>query len=112
MTSKLKITDPAGNPWELQLEVGKTYTIGRSKDCDIVLNDRRVSRKHAHILGDAEGFHLIDGYYEDGLLKRSVNHVFVNGSPVLEKALAAGDVIMGVDSVPVANDGSRSARSR
>ncbi|MBL8122619.1 MAG: FHA domain-containing protein [Pyrinomonadaceae bacterium] len=94
MTSKLKITDPAGNPWELQLEVGKTYTIGRSKDCDIVLNDRRVSRKHAHILGDAEGFHLIDGYYEDGLLKRSVNHVFVNGSPVLEKALAAGDAVV------------------
>ena len=94
MTSKLKITDPAGSPWELQLEVGKTYTIGRSKDCDIVLNDRRVSRKHAHILGDAEGFHLIDGYYEDGLLKRSVNHVFVNGSPVLEKVLAAGDAVV------------------
>lgn len=94
MTSKLKITDPAGSPWELQLEVGKTYTIGRSKDCDIVLNDRRVSRKHAHILGDGEGFHLIDGYYEDGLLKRSVNHVFVNGSPVLEKVLAAGDAVV------------------
>lgn len=94
MTSKLKITDPAGGPWELQLEVGKTYTIGRSKDCDIVLNDRRVSRKHAHIRGDAEGFHLIDGYYEDGLLKRSVNHVFVNGSPVLEKVLAAGDAVV------------------
>ena len=93
MSTKLKITDPTGVPFEIDLEAGKTYTIGRSKDCDIVLNDRRVSRKHAHIVAADGTFRIVDGYFEDGLLKRSVNHVFVNGSPVLEKVLAAGDSI-------------------
>ena len=93
MSSKLKITDPTGAPFEIELEAGKTYTIGRAKECDVVLNDRRVSRKHAHIRSDAGAFRIVDGYYEGGALKRSVNHVFVNGSPVLEKDLAAGDSI-------------------
>jgi adenylate cyclase len=69
------------------------YTIGRSKECDVVLNDRRVSRKHAHIVSDGPRFRIVDGYYEDGVLKRSVNHVFVNGSPVLEKELSASDSV-------------------
>lgn len=94
MSNKLKITDPVGAPWELNLEPGKTYVIGRAKDCDVVLNDRRVSRKHAHIVGESGVFRIIDGYYEDGMLKRSVNHVFANGSPVLEKVLAAGDMVV------------------
>ena len=93
MSTKLKITDPAGVPFEIELEPGKTYTIGRSKDCDVVLNDRRVSRKHAHVVAADGVYRIVDGYYEDGLLKRSVNHVFVNGSPVLEKVLAAGDSV-------------------
>ncbi len=93
MSTKLKITDPAGVPFEVELESGKSYTIGRSKDCDVVLNDRRVSRKHAHIVSSDGTFRIVDGYYEDGVLKRSVNHVFVNGSAVLEKVLAAGDSI-------------------
>ena len=93
MSSKLKITDPTGNPYEIDLEAGRTYTIGRAKECDVVLNDRRVSRKHAHIRANGGGFSIVDGYYEEGILKRSVNHVFVNGAPVLEKDLAAGDSI-------------------
>ena len=93
MSTKLKITDPTGVPFEVELEPGKTYSIGRSKDCDVVLNDRRVSRKHAHIVAADGIFRIVDGYYEDGLLKRSVNHVFVNGSPVLEKVLASGDSV-------------------
>ena len=93
MSSKLTITDPTGSPFEIDLEPGRTYTIGRAKECDVVLNDRRVSRKHAHIRSGGGGFSIVDGYHEDGILKRSVNHVFVNGSPVLEKDLAAGDSI-------------------
>lgn len=89
----MRITDPAGVPFEVDLEAGRSYTIGRAKDCDVVLNDRRVSRKHAHIAGDGDQFRIVDGYYEDGLLKRSVNHVFVNGSPVLEKVLVPGDAV-------------------
>ena len=91
MSTKLKISDPTGVPFEVELEAGKTYSIGRSNECDVVLNDRRVSRKHAYISPDGNQFRIVDGYYEDGVLKRSVNHVFANGSPVLEKALVPGD---------------------
>lgn len=107
MTAKLRITEPGGAPREFSLDVGKNYTIGRSNENNIVLNDRRVSRKHAHVTADGEHFRIVDGYYEDGALKRSVNHVFVNGSPVLEKQLDQGDnVVIGesqllfLDSLP------------
>ena len=85
MSAKLRITEPGGGQREFQLDPGKNYTIGRSNENSIVLNDRRVSRKHAHIVADGERFRIVDGFYESGSLKRSVNHVFVNGSPVLEK---------------------------
>lgn len=94
MSTKLRITEPGGSPREFDLEPGKNYTIGRSNENTIILNDRRVSRKHAHIVADGDKFRLVDGYYENGALKRSVNHVFVNGSPVLEKPLDQGDVVI------------------
>ena len=78
----------------MDLAPGTTYAIGRAKENDIVLNDRRVSRKHAQISGDERGFRVIDGYIENGVLTRSVNHVFVNASPVLEKLLVPGDVVL------------------
>lgn len=94
MSGNIKIIEPNGREWEMELEPGKVYSIGRAKDNDIVLNDRRASRKHAQIAGDEQGFRIVDGYFEDGILVRSVNHVFVNGSPSLEKNLVAGDVIV------------------
>lgn len=78
----------------MKLSSGAELSIGRSKDNDIVLNDRRVSRKHARIVDDGTGFNLIDGYVENGQLVRSVNHVFVNGAPILEKRLDPGDVVL------------------
>ena len=96
VSAKLKITEPGGGQREIQLDPGTNYTIGRSNENSIVLNDRRVSRKHAHIVAEGEKFKIVDGFYENGALKRSVNHVFVNGSPVLEKLLDQGDnVIIG-----------------
>ncbi|MEO8572552.1 MAG: adenylate/guanylate cyclase domain-containing protein [Pyrinomonadaceae bacterium] len=94
MSGNIKITEPNGREWNIDLEPGKVYSIGRAKENDIVLNDRRASRKHAQIAGDAEGYRIIDGSFEHGTLVRSVNHVFVNGSPVLEKNLISGDVIV------------------
>ena len=94
MSTKLRITEPGGAPREFNLESGKSYTIGRSNENSIVLNDRRVSRKHAHIVADGEKFRLVDGFYESGALKRSVNHVFINGSPVLEKQFEQGDTVI------------------
>jgi adenylate cyclase len=86
--------EPGGAQREFPLEPGKNYTIGRSNENSIVLNDRRVSRKHAHIVADGERFRIVDGFYENGALKRSVNHVFVNGSPTLEKAMDQGDTVI------------------
>jgi adenylate cyclase len=79
---------------EVSLLPGSVYTVGRAKDNDIVLNDRRVSRKHAWIQSDAAEFKVIDGYMEDGEIKRSVNRVYVNNAPHLEKVLKQGDLIL------------------
>jgi adenylate cyclase len=94
VSGNIKITEPNGREWELGLEIGKVYSIGRAKENDIVLNDRRASRKHAQIAGDAQGFRIVDGCFENGTLVRSVNHVFVNGSASLEKDLVSGDIIV------------------
>lgn len=94
MNAILTITEPSGRSWEFGLNAGQTYLIGRAKENDIVLNDRRVSRKHAFIAADHNEFKLIDGYTENGEVIRSVNHVFINGSPLLEKQLATGDVVV------------------
>lgn len=93
MKPTIKITEPNGKSWAIDLDERK-YTIGRAKDNDIILNDRRVSRKHAFIKNSERGFELVDGAMDGEKLTRSVNHVFVNGSPVLEKELENGDVIV------------------
>jgi adenylate cyclase len=87
----LKITEPSGHVWEFGLEEGHTYTIGRAKENDIVLNDRRVSRKHAHIVAQNDEFKLIDGYIENGNLVRSVNRIFINGLLQFERVLETND---------------------
>lgn len=93
MNAKLTITEPNGRRFEIDIDSTRRYTIGRSKDNDVVLNDRRVSRKHAFVDGEGERFRLIDGVDEGGQISRSVNRVFVNGTPQLEKLLEIGDII-------------------
>jgi adenylate cyclase len=90
----LKIIEPTGRTWEIRLQPGSTYSIGRARDNDIVLDDRRVSRKHAFVYGDGQNYKIIDGYLNNGQLIRSVNHVFVNGTMQLECFLAKDDLIM------------------
>ncbi len=94
MNSILNITDASGTSWEVNLLPGSTYNIGRAKDNDIILNDRRVSRRHAHIVGDGANFKIIDGFYVDGKFKQSVNRVFVNGAAQSEKILEPGDIVV------------------
>ncbi len=93
MSAILKITDTAGESWEVNLLSDMVYNIGRAKDNDIVLNDRRVSRRHAQIVAEGLNYKIIDGFYVDGKINRSVNHVFVNNAPQLEKTLEPGDLI-------------------
>jgi hypothetical protein len=73
----------AGLTWPLER---RTVTIGRSPDCDIVLNDRQVSRVHARIL-----WH--DDHYEvEDLASKNGTHL--NGRDVLvPQTLHDGDEI-------------------
>ncbi|MCA1625494.1 MAG: FHA domain-containing protein [Acidobacteria bacterium] len=93
MNAILKITEATGNNWKVVLLPDATYSIGRAKDNDIVLNDRQVSRRHAQITTKATIFRIIDGYFVNNELQRSVNRVFINGKPHLEKILESGDLI-------------------
>ena len=93
MKSILKITEATGNSWEIELAQNHIYSIGRAKENDIVLNDRRVSRHHAQVAAENGSFKIIDGYFDGGEFKRSVNRVFVNGIPHLDKTLEQGDLI-------------------
>jgi adenylate cyclase len=79
--------------WEVGITSGVTYTIGRSKENDIVLNDRRVSRRHAFIESVGDRFRIVDGSIENGVLVPSVNHVVVNGTQQPERLLENGDIV-------------------
>lgn len=74
----------AGQRWLVDQE---TLTIGRGADCDIVIPDRQVSRYHARIQRDAEGYLLYD--------LGSKNGTFVNGVEVRDRPhrLVDGDII-------------------
>jgi hypothetical protein len=62
-----------------------TFTIGRSPECDLVLDDRRVSRKHAEIRLRLGKYTLYD--------LGSTNGTYVNGKRVSEVVLSQGDRI-------------------
>jgi adenylate cyclase len=94
LRATLNITEPTGRTWEYDLPADRTITIGRAKDNEVILNDRRVSRKHAFIFNDGSGFKIIDGYVENGQLFRSVNHVFINDEVRLEHLLDESDVVI------------------
>jgi hypothetical protein len=57
--------------------------IGRLSTCDIPLGDPQVSRRHAEVRRDAEGFAVFD--------LGSTNGTVVNGAPVRERRLTDGD---------------------
>ncbi len=94
LDARLTIVEPTGRSWQVDIDLSKTFSIGRAKENDIVLNDRRVSRKHAYIHPEQNRFKIVDGYIENGQLHRSVNHIFVNGSMRLDHLLSDGDVIL------------------
>lgn len=76
-------------------------TIGRSRDCDIFLEDIAVHRKQASILQTPTGFVLRDDH--------GSGDSFVNGQPVKEHNLSSGDQLQ-FGNTPVtfyANEGTR-----
>jgi FhaA, N-terminal domain/FHA domain len=64
---------------------GDRAVIGRSRDCDVVVSDPNVSRRHAELRRDENAWHVID--------LGSTNGVKVNGRRVDQVALRDGDRI-------------------
>src|ERR1700682_1421986 len=97
----LKTTDASGRQGEYQLNSQAPCLIGRAPDNQIVLDDPRASRHHAHIKWTDDGsFMIIDGAVVNGKNKRSANHVFVNGEQKFEHPLKDGDrVTIGASTI-------------
>src|SRR6266404_1447832 len=88
----LKVTDASGRQAQHQLNNRASCMIGRAPDNQIVLDDPRASRHHAHIRATEDGsFMLVDGVMANGQIKRSANKVFVNGEQKFEHPLKDGD---------------------
>ena len=83
----LIVEDVIINKWEITEEV---VILGRSKDCDIRIDDQSVSSKHARILIEPDPF--LDGnkllFIED---LKSTNGTELNGKPVVKEKLNDGD---------------------
>ncbi len=90
---KLILKDSEGG--EAQFPVSGELSIGRGTDCDIVLNDSKVSRQHSRVF--AEGTEL---FIED---LKSSNGTFVNGKKISSTlALNPGDLItIGINKLRV-----------
>ncbi len=70
-----------------RVEIGEQpLTIGRMPECDVVLSDPNVSRRHAEVRRQGNGFVVVD--------LGSTNGTRVNGAMVKERALVDGDEIM------------------
>ena len=62
---------------------GDRVVIGRSRECDLVVSDPNVSRRHAELRRDENGWHAVD--------LGSTNGVKVNGQRVDQVVLRDGD---------------------
>ena len=67
------------------LLAGERMTIGRSRECEIVVDDPNVSRQHAEVRKTIEGWLIVD--------LGSTNGVKVNGKRVKDEVLRPGDTI-------------------
>jgi hypothetical protein len=69
---------------------GDRVTIGRSRDCDVTLDDANVSRRHAEVRREGANWVVAD--------LGSTNGVKVNGHRVQAQALSPGDeIILGLE---------------
>jgi pSer/pThr/pTyr-binding forkhead associated (FHA) protein len=67
-----------------------TVVIGRKSDCDIMIDDKQISKHHARILKDATHYALED--------MESMNGTFINGKRVKRALLRDGDRIKLADN--------------
>ena len=69
---------------------GSRVVIGRSRDCDVTLDDPNVSRRHAELRNEGGGWVVAD--------LGSTNGVKLNGHRVNEHPLSPGDeIVLGLE---------------
>src|SRR5256884_2488321 len=97
----LKVTDASGRQAQHQLNPQQICLIGRAPDNQIVLDDPRASRHHAHIRAADDGsFVIVDGVYVNGQINRSANKIYINGEQKFEHPLKNGDrVTIGASTI-------------
>ena len=90
--ARIRVSPPDGSEFVCEFD-GSSLTIGRGSDNDLVLADGRVSRHHARVTGRRGTLVYTD--------LGSTNGSRVNGAPVGELVLGAGDRIELGDTVLV-----------
>ncbi|HLI68902.1 MAG TPA: FHA domain-containing protein [Ktedonobacteraceae bacterium] len=83
--AKLALSDAHGSLGSYELQTPET-TIGRSRECDIFLEDLAVSRLHATIRSLSDGSYEIEDH-------RSATGTFVNGMRITRYRLIEGDTV-------------------
>jgi phosphoserine phosphatase RsbU/P len=82
--ARLIVRDARGS--EREVEISRTpFNLGRQSDNDLVLLDNRISRRHARIVQEADGYAIEDAESRHG--------TFVNGERVKQQPLKNGDQI-------------------
>jgi hypothetical protein len=92
VTAEVRESEDGGFLAELVMADGRRFTvgsqplvIGRLPECEVVLNDSNVSRRHAELRRSGDGVFLTD--------LGSTNGTRVNGTPIREQILASGDEV-------------------
>ena len=80
----LLVRDAAGNEREVEI-VRTPFTLGRQSDNDLVLLDSRISRHHAKIIQNDQGYAIEDLGSKHG--------TYVNSERVTSSSLKTGDQI-------------------
>ncbi|MBM3151454.1 MAG: FHA domain-containing protein [Chloroflexi bacterium] len=102
----------AGKRWAL----GQPIVIGREAHCDIIVDDRQVSRYHARLTPSTEGIILEDLGSKNGTLHNGnaiVNPVVLTDGDVLQISLVQSFIFFASDAtMPLAEQNERSGKLR
>ncbi len=96
---RLRVVPPRGEPYERRLDAD-TVVVGRGEGCDLVLADAFLSRRHARLQRDGDGWAIED--------LGSRNGTRVNGQALSgRRPLLAGDVVeLSASSFEVLGEGT------